>query len=152
MRGLGGSRQLEALVVFDEVYGFLPPHPANPPTKRPLVSLMKQARAFGVGVIVATQNPMDLDYRALSNAGVWCLGRLQTDADRARLLDGLEGAEPSSREDLDQTIKRLAPRWFVVRDAHASSQPVLLNPRETISLMRGPMTRGEIRMARMGRG
>jgi DNA helicase HerA-like ATPase len=152
VRGLGGSRQLEALVVFDEVYGFLPPHPANPPTKRPLVSLMKQARAFGVGVIVATQNPMDLDYRALSNAGVWCLGRLQTDADRARLLDGLEGAEPSSREDLDQTIKRLAPRWFVVRDAHASSPPVLLNPRETISLMRGPMTRGEIRMARMGRG
>ena len=148
VRGLGGSRNLEALVVFDEVYGFLPPHPANPPTKRPLVSLMKQARAFGVGVIVATQNPMDLDYRALSNAGVWCLGRLQTDADRARVLDGLEGAEPSSREELDQTVKRLGPRWFVVRNAHASSPPVLLHPRETISLMRGPMTRGEIRLAR----
>jgi hypothetical protein len=66
---------LRALVVFDEVYGFLPPHPANPPTKRPLVALMKQARAFGVGVVVATQNPMDLDYRALSNAGLWCIGR-----------------------------------------------------------------------------
>jgi DNA helicase HerA-like ATPase len=142
VRGLGGSRELKALVVFDEVYGFLPPHPANPPTKRPLVSLMKQARAFGVGVVVATQNPMDLDYRALSNAGVWCLGRLQTDADRARVLDGLEGSE-----ELDQTMKRLAPRWFVVRDAHASSPPVLLNPRETITWMRGPMTRGEIRRA-----
>lgn len=70
MRSLPGSQRLRALVVFDEVYGFLPPHPANPPTKRPLVSLMKQARAFGVGVIVATQNPMDLDYRALSNAGL----------------------------------------------------------------------------------
>jgi hypothetical protein len=74
---------LRALIVFDEVYGFLPPHPASPPTKRPLVALMKQARAFGVGCVLATQNPMDLDYRALSNAGTWCLGRLQTDADRA---------------------------------------------------------------------
>jgi len=62
------------------VYGFLPPHPANPPTKRPIVALMKQARAFGVGVVIATQNSTDLDYRALSNAGLWCLGRLQTDA------------------------------------------------------------------------
>jgi hypothetical protein len=84
VRTLPGSQRLRALLVFDEVYGFLPPHPANPPTKRPLVALMKQARAFGVGVLVATQNPMDLDYRALSNAGLWCLGRLQTDADRAR--------------------------------------------------------------------
>jgi DNA helicase HerA-like ATPase len=76
----------------DEVYGYLPPHPANPPTKRPLVSLMKQARAFGVGVVVATQNPMDLDYRALGNAGLWCVGRLQTDADRERVVEGLAGA------------------------------------------------------------
>ena len=89
VRSLPGSQRLRALVVFDEVYGFLPPHPANPPTKRPLVALMKQARAFGVGVVVATQNPMDLDYRALGNAGLWCLGRLQTDADRARVVDGL---------------------------------------------------------------
>jgi hypothetical protein len=73
VRTLPGSERLKALIVFDEVYGFLPPHPANPPTKRPLVALMKQARAFGVGVVVATQNPMDLDYRALSNAGLWCI-------------------------------------------------------------------------------
>ncbi len=79
VRTLPGSKRLKALVLFDEVYGFLPPHPANPPTKRPLVALMKQARAFGVGVVVATQNPMDLDYRALGNAGLWCIGRLQTD-------------------------------------------------------------------------
>ncbi len=109
VRGLGGSRALKALVVFDEVYGFLPPHPANPPTKRPIVSLMKQARAFGVGVIVATQNPMDLDYRALSNAGVWCLGRLQTDADRARGSGAVvaRGARPNHE----------APRTAVVRGA-----------------------------------
>jgi len=88
-RSLPGSRQLRALVVFEEVYGLLPPHPANPPTKRPTVALMKQGRAFGVGVVVATQNPMDLDYRALSNAGFWAVGRLQTDADRARMVDSL---------------------------------------------------------------
>src|SRR5512138_4008790 len=70
-------------------YGFLPPHPANPPTKRPIVALMKQARAFGVGVVLATQNPMDLDYRALGNAGLWWIGRLQTDADRARVIEGI---------------------------------------------------------------
>src|SRR5262245_16592548 len=93
VRTLPGSQRLRALIVFDEVYGFLPPHPHNPPTKRPLVSLMKQARAFGVGVVVATQNPMDLDYRTLSNAGLWCIGRLQTDADRERVLDGLAGSQ-----------------------------------------------------------
>ena len=94
---LPGTQRLRALVVFDEVYGFLPPHPANPPTKRPLVALMKQARAFGVGVVVATQNPMDLDYRALGNAGLWCVGRLQTDADRARVLDGLAASRRTGR-------------------------------------------------------
>lgn len=90
VRSLSGSKRLRALVVFDEVYGFLPPHPANPPTKRPLVSLMKQARAFGVGVVIATQNPMDLDYRALGNAGMWCVGRLQTDGPRARAGGALQ--------------------------------------------------------------
>ena len=150
MRTLAGSQRLRALLVFDEVYGYLPPHPANPPTKRPLVALMKQARGFGVGVVVATQNPMDLDYRALSNAGLWCLGRLQTDADRARVLDGLATAQGSGAEDaaaLAMTLKRLAPRWFVVRNAHAPTAPILMRPRHAMSLMRGPMTRVEIREA-----
>ena len=122
--------------------------PANPPTKRPLVALMKQARAFGVGVVVATQNPMDLDYRALSNAGLWFIGRLQTDADRARVIDGPEGALGAADEDLGATLTRLAPRWFVVRNAHASSPPILVQPRYAMSLKRGPMTRLEIRAAR----
>jgi len=155
VRGLPGSERLKALIVFDEVYGFLPPHPANPPTKRPIVALMKQARAFGVGIVVATQNPMDLDYRALSNAGIWCIGRLQTDADRARVLDGLAGVSQKGEEseaDLARNVQRLAPRWFIIKDAHeASVGPILLQPRQTISLMRGPMTRNEILRARQWR-
>jgi hypothetical protein len=170
VRGLPGSQDLRALVVFDEVYGFLPPHPANPPTKRPLIALMKQARAFGVGVVVATQNPMDLDYRALSNAGLWCIGRLQTDADRARVIDGLIGAldaehangvEPGSARaqpddddadanapDLERIVQRLANRWFVVQNAHARSGLILVQPRHALSWLRGPMTRHELRLAR----
>jgi hypothetical protein len=139
-------------VVFDEVYGFLPPHPANPPTKRPLVALMKQARGFGVGVVVATQNPMDLDYRALSNAGLWFLGRLQTDADRARVVEGLAAArgndDGGGGVELETTLQRLAPRWFVVRNAHVQSPPILMQPRYAMTLMRGPMTRVEVRRAR----
>ena len=149
VRSLSGSQRLRALVVFDEVYGFLPPYPSNPPTKRPMVALMKQARAFGVGVVVATQNPMDLDYRALSNAGLWFLGRLQTDSDRERVIDGLgESGGAESGADLNEVVQRLSPRWFVVRDARASSAALLMQPRHTISLLRGPMTRGELRRAR----
>jgi hypothetical protein len=151
VRSLPGSSRLKAVIVFDEVYGFLPPHPANPPTKRPLVALMKQARAFGVGVIIATQNPMDLDYRALSNAGLWCVGRLQTDADRARVLDGLAASVDSSKEnmtELGRRVQRLSNRWFVMRNAHVDAEPILLRPRYAMSWLRGPMTRGEIQRAR----
>jgi hypothetical protein len=147
-RSLGGTRKLRALCVFDEVFGFLPPHPANPPTKRPLVALMKQARAFGVGVVVATQNPMDLDYRALGNAGTWCIGRLQTDADRNRVIEGLAGSDGSLAKSLTETVRRLAPRWFLMRDVHAGPEPFLLQPRWAFSWMRGPMTRVELRRAR----
>ena len=104
-----------------------------------------------MGVVVATQNPVDLDYRALSNAGLWFLGRLQTDADRARVLDGLaaaRGTDARVTDELGTTLQRLAPRWFVVRNAHVAVAPVLVQPRYAISLMRGPMTRVEIRKAR----
>jgi hypothetical protein len=135
--------------VFDEVYGFLPPHPANPPTKRPLVALLKQARAFGVGVVVATQNPMDLDYRALSNAGLWAIGRLQTDADRARVIEGLAGGDDGlDASELGALVKKLAQRWFLVRNARAQGGTQLLQTRWSMSWMRGPMTRTEIRKAR----
>ena len=151
VRALPGSQRLRGLIVFDEVYGFLPPHPSNPPTKRPLVALMKQARAFGVGVVVATQNPMDLDYRALSNAGLWCVGRLQTDADRARVVEGLTSSAPGERDELADILKRLAPRWFLMRNAHSAETTTLLQPRWTMSFMRGPMTRAEIQEARKRR-
>jgi DNA helicase HerA-like ATPase len=119
------------------------------------VALMKQGRAFGIGVVVATQNPMDLDYRALSNAGLWCIGRLQADADRERVIEGLgdsAGHEGGlSKSELAHVVKKLAPRWFVVRNAHAREEMTLVQPRWATSLMLGPMTRTEIRRAR-GRG
>ena len=119
--------------------------------------MLEQARAFGVGVVVATQNPMDLDDRALGNAGVWCIGRLQTDADDARVVEGLADAgvfasaadRANDGDALDATIKRLAPRWIVVRDARELAA-VLVRPRQTMSLMPGPMTRVELRRASAG--
>ncbi len=110
---------------------------------------MKQARAYGVGVVLATQNPMDLDYRALSNAGMWCIGRLQTDADRARVIDGLSlsNAGPGSPKDLNHLVKRLSKRWFILRDVHDETGMRLFQPRWAYSFMRGPMTRAEIRDA-----
>ena len=148
VRGLPGAESLKALIVFDEVYGFLPPHPASPPTKKPLVTLMKQARAFGVGIVVATQNPMDLDYRALSNAGLWCVGRLQTEADRQRVVEGMQLAHGADDADYHQILKQLEPRWFVIRNAHDRRPPQLVQPRWTMTVMRGPMTRTELRRAR----
>ncbi len=152
-RSLPGTRHLRALVVFDEVYGLLPPHPSNPPTKRPTVALMKQGRAFGVGVIIATQNPMDLDYRTLSNAGLWAIGRLQTDADRERVVDGManESEAGSSHAELSAHVRRLSPRWFLVRNVHATPNMTLLKPRWAMSFLRGPMTLGDLRRA-LGRG
>jgi hypothetical protein len=148
VRGLSGSSSLRALLVFDEIFGFLPPHPHNPPTKRPLLALLKQARAFGVGTIVATQNPMDVDYKALSNAGAWIIGRLQTDADRERVVEGLRGAdgglsglEPGEVENL---LRNLPPRTFFVRDVHAKPACGLVRSRCAMSWLRGPVTRREL--------
>ncbi|WP_437994924.1 helicase HerA-like domain-containing protein [Sorangium sp. So ce185] len=148
VRGLAGTSDLRALVVFDEVFGFLPPHPANPPTKRPLLALLKQARAFGVGVVLATQNPMDLDYKALSNAGAWFVGRLQTDADRERVVEGLSGADGGAggvdAAALSATLKALPPRTFFVRDVHMQPPSFLAETRFSLSWLRGPVTRREI--------
>lgn len=102
---------------------------------------MKQARAYGVGCVLATQNPMDLDYRALSNAGTWMLGRLQTDADRERVIEGL--GEDKKKSAVGKLVKKIAPRWFVTREASGALS--ILQPRWAISYLRGPMTSREIR-------
>jgi hypothetical protein len=148
VRGLPGSKALRALIVFDEVYGFLPPHPRNPPTKPPLVALIKQARAFGVGLLLATQNPMDVDYRVLSNTGLWYIGRLQTDADRERVIESLAqtaGTGTLTPSALATVVKQLRNRWFVLRDVHSEQGVLLVHPRHSMSYMRGPMTAGDIR-------
>jgi hypothetical protein len=109
---------------------------------------MKQARAFGVGIVLATQNPMDLDYRALSNAGLWCIGRLQTDADRERVIDGLASSDAGGAQSvraLGERVKALVPRWFVLRDVHAGQGALLVQPRHALSWMKGPLTASELR-------
>lgn len=147
VRTQSGTDGLRALLVFDEVYGFAPPHPKDPPTKRPLVSLLKQARAFGLGVLVATQNPMDLDYRILSNAGFWCVGRLSTDADRKRVVESMSttGNADVDTDSLAATIKALAPRWFVMRNAKRPKEVALLQSRTTLCWLKGPMARADLR-------
>ena len=142
MRQQGGTSQLRALIYMDEIYGYFPPHPANPPTKRPLLTLLKQARAQGVGVVLATQNPVDLDYKGLANMGVWMVGRLQTSQDRARLKEGLLDAGMNAGR-LDTLLDATRKRVFLLHDVHRAA-PVLLHSRWALSYLRGPLTREEI--------
>ncbi len=146
MRGKTGTSSLRALLAMDEVFGYMPPV-AEPPSKRPLLTLLKQARAFGVGLVLATQNPVDLDYKGLSNVGTWFLGRLQTERDKARLMDGLEGAAAGGHFDRAKTeriLSGLAARSFLLHNVH-EDEPVLFQTRWTLSYLRGPLTRPEIK-------
>jgi hypothetical protein len=144
VRSQRGTSSLRALVYFDEVLGFLPPV-SNPPSKPPLLTLLKQARAFGVGMVLATQNPVDLDYKALSNTGTWFLGRLQTQRDKDRLLDGLEGVSAGhlNRAEADAILSSLDKRVFLLHNVH-EERPVLFQTRWTMSYLRGPLGREEI--------
>jgi hypothetical protein len=148
MRAQSGTTSLRALIYMDEVFGYLPPV-ANPPSKAPLLTLFKQARAFGVGVCLATQNPVDLDYKALSNAGTWFIGRLQTERDRARLLDGLDGAAGGAldRATAETAITGLGKRRFFVHSVHAKA-PVEIESRWCLSYLRGPLTREDLKRLR----
>jgi hypothetical protein len=145
-----GTTSLRALLYMDELFGYLPPHPANPPTKKPLLTLLKQARAFGLGLVLTTQNPVDLDYKALANAGTWFIGTMQTERDKLRVLDGLEGAEAvegragASRADFDRLISALRTRVFLLHNVHAG-QPAIFQTRWAMSYLRGPLTRSQIR-------
>lgn len=148
MRTQGGTSSLKALFLMDEVFGYLPPT-ANPPSKTPLLTLLKQARAYGLGVVLATQNPVDLDYKGLSNAGLWFLGRLQTARDKARVLDGLEGAASTAgagfdRGEVDRLLSGLGQRMFLMHSVHEHGETVF-QTRWTMAYLRGPLLREEIR-------
>jgi hypothetical protein len=143
MRTQKGSGSLRAMIYFDEIAGYLPPV-ANPPSKSIILRMLKQARAFGVGLILATQNPVDLDYKALSNAGTWMVGKLQTEQDKARLLDGLEGAAPGvDRKAFDRMISLLDKRVFLLHNVH-EDQPQVFHTRWAMNYLPGPLTRAQI--------
>jgi len=143
MRTQVGVSSLRAILYMDELFGYLPPQ-SNPPSKQPLLRLLKQARAYGLGLLLATQNPVDLDYKALSNAGTWFIGKLQTERDKERLLDGLESAAGDvSRAEIDKLISSLGKRVFIQHNVHAK-QPALFQTRWAMNFLAGPMTRSQI--------
>ncbi len=145
MRSQSGTTSLRAIVYMDEIFGYLPPT-SNPPSKMPMLTLLKQARAFGVGMVFATQNPVDLDYKGLSNMGTWFIGRLQTERDKARLLDGLESAAGVgfNRKQIEKIISDLGNRVFLVNNTHEDA-PELFQTRWALSYLRGPLTRDQIK-------
>lgn len=147
-RAQSGTTSLRALLYMDEIFGYFPPT-ANPPSKPPLLTLLKQARAFGLGVVLATQNPVDLDYKGLGNTGTWFIGRLQTDRDKQRVLDGLEGAATGAgsgfdRAAMDTLLSGLGNRVFLMNNVHDNG-PVVFTTRWAMSYLRGPLTRQQIK-------
>lgn len=145
MRRQSGTGSLRAILYIDEIFGYLPPT-ANPPSKTLLLTLLKQARAFGIGVVLSTQNSVDIDYKALSNCGTWFVGRLQTERDKERLLDGLEGASQNpafDRNSMDDLISGLGKRTFLFHNVH-EAEPVVMRTRWAMSYLAGPMTRDQI--------
>ncbi len=148
MRTQPGTTSLRAILYMDEIFGYFPPI-GNPPSKTPMLTLLKQARAFGLGLVLATQNPVDLDYKGLANAGTWFIGRLQTEQDKARVLDGLESASSQAgqgleRNELMRILSRLGNRVFLLHNVHAEG-PVTFQTRWTMSYLRGPLTRSQVR-------
>jgi hypothetical protein len=146
MRSQTGTTSLRAIVYFDEIFGYLPPV-ANPPSKQPMLRMLKQARAFGVGQVLVTQNPVDVDYKALSNAGTWMIGKLQTDQDKQRLLDGLDSAMSGGldRGEYDRLISTLGKRVFLLHNVNAKA-PTLFQTRWAMNYLAGPLTRLQIPM------
>jgi hypothetical protein len=152
MRSQPGTGSLRAILYMDEIFGYMPPV-ANPPSKGPLLTLLKQARAYGLGIVLATQNPVDLDYKGLSNIGTWFIGRLQTERDKARVLEGLEGAAAGGAFDrgaMDKLLAGLGKRVFLMRNVH-DDHPELLTTRWVMSYLAGPLTREQIKTLMQGR-
>ncbi|MGH9957740.1 MAG: ATP-binding protein, partial [Pyrinomonadaceae bacterium] len=148
MRNQSGTTSLRAILYMDEIFGYFPPV-ANPPSKLPLMTLLKQGRAFGLGIVLVTQNPVDLDYKGLSNAGTWLIGRLQTERDKARVLEGLEGIAAGTdlkfdRGEMEEILAGLGNRIFLVNNVHDDA-PEIFQTRWAMSYLRGPLTRDQIR-------
>lgn len=148
MRTQSGTTSLRAIVYMDEIFGYFPPV-ANPPSKLPLLTLLKQGRAFGLGVVLATQNPVDLDYKGLANAGTWFIGRLQTERDKARVLEGLEGIAAGTgqrfdRQGMEEILAGLSNRIFLLNNIHDDG-PEVFETRWAMSYLRGPLTRTQIK-------
>jgi hypothetical protein len=142
-RQQSGTPDLRALIYMDEVFGFVPPS-ATPPAKKPILTIFKQARAFGVGMVLATQNPVDMDYKAISNAGTWMIGRLQTERDKARLMEGLsDAAGATDVQQISDTISGLAKREFLLHSTK-SNAPTLFTSRWAMSYLPGPLSRQQI--------
>jgi hypothetical protein len=150
MRAQPGTSSLRAILYMDEIFGFMPPV-ANPPTKSLFLTLLKQARAYGLGLVLATQNPVDLDYKGLSNTGTWFIGRLQTERDKARVMEGLEGASQRDfdKQAMERTLAGLGKRRFLLHNVH-EDEPVVFGTRWVMSYLAGPLTRDQIR-ALMGK-
>lgn len=153
VRAQSGTSSLRALLYMDEIFGYFPPN-ANPPSKTPMLTLLKQARAFGVGIVLSTQNPVDLDYKGLSNAGTWWIGRLQTERDKMRVIEGLEGAAATTgaafdRGAMERVLAGLGSRVFLMRNVH-DDVPVVFQSRWALSYLRGPMTLPQIKRAVAG--
>jgi len=146
MRTKSGTTSLRALLYIDEMFGYFPPYPKNPPTKNPLMTLLKQARAFGLGLILATQNPGDLDYKGLTNAGTWFIGRLQSEQDRERVRSGLQALSEGGLDmrEVEQMIANIPPRVFVMRNVHDSDGATMVHSRWAMSYLRGPLTRQQV--------
>lgn len=149
LRRQSGTSTLRAILYFDEIFGYCPPHPKNPPTKALLLGLIKQARAMGLGITLATQNPVDLDYKGLANIGTWFIGRMRTERDKARVLDGLESVASESgsgleRDELERALGKLPSRVFVMHNVHAP-HPIAIQSRWAMSFLRGPVTKQEIK-------
>lgn len=148
MRTQSGTTSLRAIFYMDEIFGYFPPV-ANPPSKLPLLTLLKQGRAFGLGVVLVTQNPVDLDYKGLSNTGTWFIGRLQTERDKARVMEGLEGVaavagQRFNRQKVEQTIAGLGKRIFLLNNVHEDENEIF-QTRWAMSYLRGPLTRTQIK-------
>ncbi len=144
MRRQSGSGSLKTLLYMDEIYGFFPAT-SNPPSKNPMLLLLKQARAFGIGVVLSTQNPVDLDYKGLSNIGSWFIGRLQTKQDVERVIDGLSksGEGAMEKKQIASLISNLKKRVFLYKSVHAD-QLTLFTTRWVLNYLSGPITKSGI--------